>query len=61
MVTKKLSVELVKEAEYPVITMPYVTDGVLGEVQGTFSPVSLGDSSKYVKFGDEYGYFTRNV
>ena len=45
---------------FPTITMPYVTDGVLAEVEGTFSPVEINEKSKYVKYGDEYGFFTRN-
>ena len=53
--------ETVSEIVYPVITMPYVTDGVVAQVEGTFSPESLGEHSKYVKFGEEYGYFTRNI
>jgi hypothetical protein len=46
---------------YPTITMPYVTDGVMTEVEGTFSPKALNEKSKYIKYEDRYGYFTRNV
>ena len=55
------TVETVETPVYPIITMPYVTDWVLAQVEGTFSPEALNERSKYVDYNGERGFFTRNV
>jgi len=57
--TEEVVTAPMKDIPFILITMPYVVDGIETKVEWKFSQEAINETSKYIKYNDGFGYFTR--